>query len=260
MVSDALFGHVKGAFTGADQARPGLVENAAGGSLFIDEIGDLSSGSQVKLLRLIQEREFMPIGSDLAKRTDCRMIFATHRSLADLYNDDGFRRDLLYRLRTHHVEIPPLRERLDDLPVLLDHFFAEAAGELKRNKPAYPPELIDLLSTYKFPGNVRELRNMVIDAMSRQPAGTIGLEHFKNQIRIQQRLDSDIDEDRGTTSSTTPFSELKALPSLKEVGNLLIHEALRRTNNNQGLAAEMLGITRQALNWRLKKEADQEDI
>lgn len=259
MLADALFGHTKGAFTGADKARAGLIEKAAGGTLFLDEIGDLAGNSQVKLLRLIQEREFMPLGSDMAKLTDCRMVFATHRSLRDMHNDDKFRRDLLYRLRTHHLEIPPLRERLDDLPVLLDHFFAEAAKKLKRNTPAYPPELISLLSTYDFPGNIRELANMVMDALSRQDSGTIGMDHFKKQIQLHQEIESTDNVDQDVTTRT-PFSGLKTLPSLKQVSIILIQEALRRTNNNQRLAAEMLGITRQALNWRLKKTQDQDGV
>ncbi len=252
MLADTLFGHLKGAFTGADSNRPGLVEKAGGGTLFIDEIGDLSVNSQVKLLRLIQEREFMPLGSDLTRRTDCRMVFATHRPLSELLNEDKFRRDLLFRLQGHHVEIPPLRQRIDDLPLLLDHFFAEAATALNRNKPAYPPQLIDLLATYDFPGNIRELRNMVVDALSRQDSSTIGMEHFKKQIRSRQGVEEPIFTDQDT-SAPTPFSGLKTLPSIKQAGSLLIKEALQRTNGNQKLAAEMLGITRQALNWRLNQ-------
>ena len=259
MLADALFGHIKGAFTGADKARPGLIEKAAGGTLFIDEIGDLAISSQVKLLRLIQEREFMPLGSDMAKLTDCRMVFATHRSLREMHNDDNFRRDLLHRLRAHHLEIPPLRERLDDLPVLLDHFFVEAAKKLKRNTPAYPPELISLLSTYDFPGNIRELANMVMDALSRQESGTIGMDHFKKQIRLQHEIEP-TSIVRTDDANLTPFSSLKTLPSLKQAGKILIQEALHRTNGNQRLAAEMLGITRQALNWRLKKDNSRNKI
>ena len=199
----------------------------------------------------------MPLGSDLVKSTDCRMVFATLRSLAELMNDDRFRRDLLFRLQGHHVEIPSLRQRIDDLPLLLDHFFAEAAAILKRNKPAYPPQLIDLLSTYDFPGNIRELRNMVIDAVSRQESTTISMEHFKKQIMALRHNEEPVPADQGP-SSPTPFSPIKRLPSLKQASRLLIKEALQRTNGNQKLAAEMLGITRQALNWRLNQPDDQD--
>ena len=141
---------------------------------------------------------------------------------------------------------------VDDLPLLLDHFFGEAAAALNRNKPAYPPQLIDLLSTYDFPGNIRELRNMVVDAVSRQESTTISMEHFKRQIKTQQE-NCDEFSPEPDASAPTPFSSLKMLPTLKQGGILLIKEALQRTNGNQKLAAEMLGITRQALNWRLKK-------
>lgn len=257
MLADTLFGHIKGSFTGADRARSGLIEKASGGTLFIDEIGDLAVSSQVKLLRLIQEREYLPLGSDMAKLTDCRMVFATHRSLGEMHNDGNFRRDLLYRLRAHHLEIPPLRERLDDLPVLLDHFFNEAAIKLNRNRPAYPPELITLLSLHDFPGNIRELSNMVLDALSRQDSGTISMDHFRKYITIRDEPTELPSADTSNAPGSTPFSCLKTLPSIKQAGNILIREALRRTNGNQRLAAEMLGITRQALNWRLKQTNDQ---
>lgn len=257
MLADALFGHVKGAFTGADQVRAGLIEKAAQGTLFIDEIGDLPTTSQVKLLRLIQEREFMPLGSDQARRTDCRMVFATLRPLEEMHHDDKFRKDLLFRLQGHHVEIPPLRERTDDLPLLLEHFFTAAAESLNRNQPSYTPELIDLLATYDFPGNIRELRNMVFDSLSRHERGVVGMDNFKKYLRIHQpSAEKSFAEPEH--SGPTPFSNLTILPTLKQTGSLLIQEALRRANGNQRLAAEMLGMTRQALNWRLKQIKNQD--
>ncbi len=257
MLADSLFGHVKGAFTGADHPRAGLIEKAVNGTLFIDEIGDLPSSSQVKLLRLIQEREFLPLGSDLARKTDCRMVFATLRPLEEMHADGNFRKDLLFRLQGHHVEIPPLRKRADDIPLLLDHFFTAAAESLKRTKPSFVPELIDLLATYDFPGNIRELRNMVFDSLSRHDRGVIGMENFKKHIKVHRSAEEDSFSEPDI-SGLTLFSSLTTLPSLKNSGNLLIQEALRRSNGNQSLAAEMLGITRQALNWRLKKINNQD--
>ena len=257
MLADSLFGHVKGAFTGADSPRAGLVEKAAKGTLFIDEIGDLPASSQIKLLRLLQEREFMPLGSDLAKRTDCRMIFATLRPLKEMHNDEKFRKDLLFRLQGHHVEIPSLRKRIDDIPLLLDHFFTIAAESLNRNKPTFTPELIDLLTAYDFPGNIRELRNMVFDSLSRHERGVIGMENFKKHIRVHRPVE-DNSFAEPELSGPTPFSNMTTLPSLKKSGTLLIKEALRRASGNQSLAAEMLGITRQALNWRLKQIKNQD--
>ncbi|MDD5729323.1 MAG: sigma-54 dependent transcriptional regulator, partial [Victivallales bacterium] len=131
MISDTLFGHKKGAFTGAVNDRPGAIEKADGGTLFIDEIGDLNIGSQIKLLRLLQEREYQQLGSDEVKITSARIILATHRDLQELQRDRKCRKDLYYRISTHHIEIPPLRERRDDIVLLLEHFVAKAAKALK---------------------------------------------------------------------------------------------------------------------------------
>jgi DNA-binding NtrC family response regulator len=133
--ADTLFGHRKGAFTGADQTRTGLAEKASGGTLFLDEIGDLSPASQVKLLRFLQEGEFFPLGSDVAKRSDARIVVATNQELETLQNAGTFRKDLYYRLRIHHVHIPPLRERTEDLPLLLNHFLEKAAKILGKKNP-----------------------------------------------------------------------------------------------------------------------------
>ena len=252
MFTDTLFGHKKGAYTGADQSREGLVEKAAGGSLFLDEIGDLSPASQVKLLRLLQEREYLPLGSDIPKRTDCRMIFATHRSIESLQQAADFRKDLFYRLRAHHIELPPLRQRLDDLPLLVDHFMRETAKKMNKKPPAFPKELISLLKTYNFPGNIRELQHLILEALSKHTSRTLSMDSFKEYI-YQRNPQQETDLESIKTQGRTPFSDLENLPSMKEVGYYLALEALQRADGNQTIAAEMLGITRQALNWRLKQ-------
>jgi DNA-binding NtrC family response regulator len=180
--ADTLFGHKKGAFTDAREARNGLVEKASGGTLFLDEIGDLNTTAQVKLLRLLQEGEYFPLGSDMAKRSDARMVVATNQDLDVLQSSGKFRKDLYYRLCDHQIQIPPLRDRREDLAVLAEHFLEKASKTLKRKKPTPPEELITLLSTYHFPGNVRELESMVFDAVSSHKSGKLSLDIFKDHL------------------------------------------------------------------------------
>jgi len=247
--SDTLFGHVRGAYTGAVEPRKGLIEQATGGTLFLDEIGDLNSASQVKLLRLVQEREYFPLGSDIAKRTDARITVATNRDLDSLKQAGNFRDDLYYRLRSHHVNIPPLRERLDDVPLLVEHFLEKAAQGLSKKKPTPPRELFTLLSTYHFPGNVRELEAMFYNAVSTHAAGILGLDTFKKVIRPEPAaLKQEAPE--------SPFDAQGPLPTVREAEDMLIEEALRRTEGNQTMAAELLGITRQTLIRHVKKKAE----
>lgn len=182
MFSDTLFGHKKGAFTGADQSRDGLIARASGGTLFLDEIGDLNEVSQIKLLRLLQEREYYPVGSDVARKSEARIVCATNRDLKKMIEEGTFRNDLYYRLCAHQVQIPPLRERLEDLPLLLDHLIDEAARVVGKKKPTHPPELITLLSVYTFPGNVRELQALVFDAVARHTSGILSMETFRRTI------------------------------------------------------------------------------
>jgi len=252
MFADTLFGHQKGAFTGADKSRPGLIEQATGGTLFLDEIGDLNQTSQIKMLRLLQEREYLPLGADVPRRTNCRMIFATHHQLDRLQQSGSFRKDLFYRLHAHHIHIPPLRERLDDLPLLLDRLLDEAAERLGKKKPPFPKELIALLGTYHFPGNIRELKNMILDALSKHRARTLSMDSFKEYLAQQMPREAGLATADGPATST-PYARLPTLPTLKESCNLLVHEALKRAKGNQAIAADLLGITRQALNWRLKQ-------
>ena len=254
MFSDTLFGHVKGAFTHAAQVRPGQIERAQSGTLFLDEIGDLSLSSQVKLLRVLDKKEYFPLGSDLAKPVDARFLFATHKDLSNLVKENHFREDLFYRLRTHLIHIPPLRERMDDIPLLLDHFLEEAAKEFKKKKPAYHQGLIDLLQSQHFPGNVRELRAMAFDAVGRHKSRMLSTETFRNAIQDRMITPSSSDGPP-LTSRTSWLPRLEQLPTLKEATDGLIREALRRSKNNQRVAALSLGITPQALNQRLKRQS-----
>lgn len=250
--SDTLFGHRKGAFTGADEPRRGLIESAAEGTLFLDEIGDLSEGSQVKLLRLLQEQEYYPVGSDVPMKSTARIIASTNLDLRDAVRRKTFRNDLYYRLCSHHVCIPPLRERREDLPMLVDHFLRKASHKLGKRRPSPPPQLAPLLAAYAFPGNVRELEAMVFDAVTRHTSGVLSLASFREVIsRESGAAFVPSPEAAETDSSLLQFSG--NLPTLKETETLLLNEALRRSGGNQGIAASLLGISRSALNKRLRK-------
>ncbi len=247
--ADTLFGHRRGAFTGADRDRGGLIEKAAGGTLFLDEIGDLSVTSQVKLLRLLQEREYYPLGSDVPKSMDARVIVSTNRDIHAIQASGQFRKDLYYRLRLHQIHLPPLRERRDDLALLVEFFLQEAADELSKPKPSPPQELFALLSTYSFPGNIRELRAMIFEALSRHQEGKLPMDTFRGMI-VEPLLENP-EGNQPISFPPDPFISLDRLPTLEESENLLIQEALKRTNGNRTLAAELLGITRQTLHRRL---------
>jgi len=250
--ADTLFGHRKGAFTGADLPRNGLVEQASGGTLFLDEIGDLSPVSQVKLLRLLQDGEYFPLGSDVGKRSDARVVVATNQDIHALQESGRFRKDLYYRLCCHQIHIPPLRERREDLPILLDHFLEKASGMLGKRKPAPPGELLTLLSAYGFPGNIRELQSMILDAVSSHKSGTLSMEGIKSYLRQKQpALEMESKHLLPGERPMVSFSE--PLPTLKQTEQLLIAEAMKRAGRNQSTAAQWLGITRQALNKRLKQ-------
>jgi len=263
MISDTLFGHRKGAFTGALESRDGLIQRAAGGSLFLDEIGDLSAQSQTRVLRILDTGEYYPVGSDVAKRSDARMIFATNRDIEALSKDDSFRRDLYYRLSTYALRIPPLRDRPNDIPILLEHFFEEAAGELSISVPQVPRELHLLFANYDLPGNVRELRSIVFEMLSRHTSGPISLDFVKEKLGFSRGADAQ--SVRGIAGATvTPYASTSAdsespgpsyptrLPTIKQATESLIEEALSRSEGNQSMAAGMLGISHQALNKRLR--------
>lgn len=247
--ADTLFGHTRGAFTGADQARRGMIEEAADGTLFLDEIGDLSIASQVKLLRLLQEGEYFPLGSDRPKRLKARVIVATHQDLAQKQTTGTFRRDLYYRLCIHLVQVPPLRERKGDLPLLLDHFLEESAKALGKKKPTPPRELADLLATYAFPGNIRELKAMIYNAVSIHRDRVLSMDAFLKTIG---KTGDKISNSDLKSSERNLYSGLERLPTFGEAAELLVEEAISRANGNQTIAARLLGISQPALSKRLK--------
>ena len=247
--ADTLFGHVRGAFTGAEQLRRGMVEEAGDGTLFLDEIGDLSIPSQVKLLRLLQEGEYFPLGSDLPKRLKARVIVATHQNLLEKERDGAFRRDLYYRLRTHQVQLPSLRERRGDIPLLLDHFLEEAARALGKKKPTPPKGLVQYLATYCFPGNVRELKAMIYDAVSVHRDRMLAMDTF---VKVIERLKSECVAAGPDSPRQNPFSGFDELPTFSDAAAFLVMEAMNRASGNQTLAARLLGISQPALSKRLK--------
>jgi transcriptional regulator with PAS, ATPase and Fis domain len=207
-------------------------------------------------LRLLQEGEFFPVGSDVAKRSDARIVVATNQDLEGLQSSGKFRKDLYYRLCDHQIHIPPLRQRIEDLTVLVAHFLEKAAKALSKKKPTPPAELITLLSTFHFPGNVRQLESMVFDAVSNHAAGKLSMDVFKEHILKQQPLSN--------TDSAVPIAPKGSqvvfadqLPTLKQIEQMLVDEAMKRSNGNQSIAALSLGISRQALNKRLKKAEQQ---
>ena len=248
--ADTLFGHVRGAFTGADAVRGGMVEQAAGGTLFLDEIGDLSPVSQVKLLRLLQEGEYFALGDDRPRQANIRVIVATHHDLAAYQEGGRFRRDLYYRLCSHHVHLPPLRERRGDIPLLLDHFLEEAANFLGKAKPTPPPQLRLRLANYTFPGNVRELSSMVFDAVSSHQGRILSMVAFQ---RAMERQPSGA---VAMPCPENPFAPLEQCPSLAEAVQLLIEDAMRRSEGSQTLAARLLGISQPALSKRLRQSRE----
>jgi len=248
--ADTLFGHKKGAFTGADQARSGLIEQASGGTLFLDEIGDLSHSSQVKLLRLLQDGEFFPLGSDIVKHSDARIVVATNQNLQTLQESGKFRKDLYYRLYAHHTHIPPLRDRQEDLPILVDHFLEKASKTLSKEKPTPPAELFALLATYSFPGNIREMESMIFDAVSRHKPGQFSLDVFRSYIG-QRNATLDTDHTEPVMVASSLREKVDTISQITE--KQMIIDALNKTNQNRTKTAEILGISRRTLQNKIKE-------
>lgn len=260
MFSDSLFGHRKGAFTGADSVRNGLVKEAEGGTLLLDEVADLDPHSQVKLLRLLQEGDYYPLGSDTPQTSDARIVAATTRNLSDLVESGHFRRDLFYRLQTHPIRLPPLRARTGDILPLVRRFMEETALELGIGEiPAIDRSarlIAETVAGYYFPGNVRELESLVHDLV----AGAKGLEPDVDMIRA--RIGEHKSPDQASHESGAPcpggLARILAsgrIPTLAEAERELVRLALDKAEGNMSQAAAMLGISRQTL-YKKTKELD----
>jgi len=237
LLESELFGHEKGAFTSAHAEKMGRFEMADGGSLFLDEIGDISMSTQVKLLRVLQEKEFVRVGGTRTISTDVRIIAATNRDLRESMERGEFREDLYYRLNVFPINLPSLRKRREDIPLLVDHFIQIAATQLGCPKPTVTDEGMALLASYNWPGNIRELQNVIERAVLLADGQPIAPSHLPREVVGDQPLDED------TRSESSLWGYEKAL----------IVKALRENGWNQSKAARTLGISRDNLRYRVKK-------
>jgi transcriptional regulator with PAS, ATPase and Fis domain len=235
LLESELFGHEKGAFTGAVQTRLGKFELAQGGTIFLDEIGDMPLALQAKLLRVIQEKRFERVGGSREIAVDVRIVAATHQDLETAVREKRFREDLFYRLNVFPVRLPPLRERRDALPQLTDYFVRRFAGITGKPIKGVSPEAMDLLTAYDWPGNIRELQNVV------ERAVILGRETIR-----PDDLPESLTRPAGTPSEGNPGG-------LKVVERETILKALESAGGNRRKAAEALGISRRTLQYRLKE-------
>ncbi|MDF1536021.1 MAG: sigma-54 dependent transcriptional regulator [bacterium] len=251
LLESELFGHRKGSFTGADSNRQGLFETASGGTLFLDEITETSSALQVKLLRAIQEREVVPVGGTLPVKVDARIIVATNRDLAGEVKKGNFREDLYYRLNVIHIQVPALRERREDIPLLMEHFFKRLATRQGRTLGSVAPEAMRHLMGYGYPGNVRELENIVERAVALATGDELTPDLLPEEVLRAPAVRSP------EAAAMDGEGDLDA--RVADYERQLILSALRQTGGNRTRAAEFLGITFRSLRYRLKKLGMAED-
>ena len=239
LLESELFGYEKGAFSGAVSSKPGKFELADNGSLFLDEIGDVPPAIQVKLLRVLQEREFERLGGTKTLKVDVRLIAATNRDLRAALEDGTFREDLYYRLNVVPIDIPPLRDHREDIPALAKLFAERSARDSQKPAPTVSPAAMKLLADYHWPGNVRELQNVIERAVT---------------LSSKPQIDaSDIHLDSAPSRSTPPAAVLPPGMTLDQWEEAAIREALRAANGNKSQAARALGLSRNALRYRLDK-------
>jgi DNA-binding NtrC family response regulator len=248
LLESELFGHVRGAFTNAVSHREGRFSLANGGTIFLDEIGDMSPNLQVKLLRVLQDRTFEPVGSSHPIKVDVRVIAATHQKLEQAIREKRFREDLYYRLNVIPIEVPPLRERREDVPLLVAHFLRRASEEKKLGPCTLHPDALERLVRYEWPGNVRELENLIERIVVMRGAGEVGVADLPPALR--------------GGAAAPPAASAERLPqtglAFHEVVDRfeadLIREALERTHWNKNQAARLLGLNRTTLLEKIKKK------
>lgn len=245
LLESELFGHLRGAFTGAAGARPGLFREADRGTLFLDEIGDISPALQARLLRALQEHEIVPVGSETPVKVDVRIIAATHRDIGALVRAGKFREDLYYRLNVVTLQLPPLRDRKQDIPLLMDHFLRELTERHGRGPVAVDAEAQHRLLAYDWPGNIRELQNVLERALVLAEQDVIGPEHLPSEVRPgggPADLPEPTPDDVPTMSSS-----VNALLSLEEIERRHVLRVLEATGGSREEASRILGISRRTL-------------
>lgn len=251
MLADTLFGHKKGAYTGANESREGLIEQAKGGTLFLDEIGDLSNASQIKLLRLLQQNEYYRLGSDVLHKSDARIVAASNANFKQLLAAGTFRSDLYYRISAQTLYIPPLRERREDILPLVEHFVEKTAAELCISTPELSREIRQAMISYDFPGNVREMINKIQNAVMYNRTGVLTLEDFPG-ISPGELHPGQIIRRIGTNQFALN-GIFHSFPTVDEVETIMVSEAMALAEGNRSMAAKMLGISRPTLQKRIEQ-------
>jgi sigma-54 specific flagellar transcriptional regulator A len=250
LLESELFGHTRGAFTGANTARIGRVATAEGGTLFLDEIGDMPLSLQVKLLRLLQQREYSPVGESRTFRCDVRIIAATHRDLEAEVKAGRFREDLYYRLNVIHLHLPSLRERSEDIRSLVNHFFTTLRTEVGREDlEGFSEEALNLLEGHDWPGNIRELENVIERSVLLAPGPEIGAMDIPASVRTGQRQSGEFG-----VAAELPELGIDLREAVEEYENRLIRQALARTGGNKNRAAQLLGLNRTTLVEMVKRK------
>ena len=253
LLESELFGHTKGAFTGAVAAKKGLFEVADTGSIFLDEIGDLRPETQVRLLRVIQEREFTPVGDTTPVKVDVRIIAATNVDLKEAVRNGQFREDLYYRLSVVPLELPPLRERREDILPLSQHFIRKYSAENGRDiSENVRPDVLSLLENYNYPGNVRELENIIERAIVITPSDEITVECLRPEVRDPELAYQMIADTEGVSSEIDLARGVNFYDEVKRFEIDLIRRALEQTGGHQSRAARLLGLNATTLNSKIK--------